>query len=120
PTGPTRVTELAGGRLHELEIHPEDFGLCPCPASALAGGDARQNAAATLAILSGEEHPAQGAVILNAAATLAVVRELDDASAWRDAAREARETIQSGAAKRTLERWRATATRAAAEHQSSA
>src|SRR5262249_39283960 len=102
------------------EIHPEDFGLSPCPASALAGGDARQNAAATLAILSGEDHPARDAVILNAAATLAVVRELDSRSAWRDATREARETIQSGAARRTLEGWRAIATRAAAEHKSSA
>src|SRR5262249_11431584 len=93
PTGLTRVTELAEGRLRELEIHPEDFGLSPCAVGALAGGDAQDNAAATLALLSGEEHPAREAVVLNAAATLVVVREIEERRTWREVAREAREAI---------------------------
>jgi anthranilate phosphoribosyltransferase len=109
PFGPTRVTELSSGALHERVIAPEDFGLDPAPAGALAGGDAQGNAARILAILSGEADPAVGAVVINAAAALAVARERTSSAALREAAREARELVQSGAARRTLDAWRAAA-----------
>jgi anthranilate phosphoribosyltransferase len=106
PCGVTRVTELAGGRLAEREIHPEDFGLAPCALEDIVGGDAQQNARALELILSGEPHPAARGVILNAAAALVVADDL----APRDAAVRAQATVESGAARRTLEAWRAAAT----------
>ena len=109
PFGPTRVTELEGGELRELVVRPEDFGIEPCAAGALAGGDGQENAAVILAILRGAPHPARAAVVLNAAAALVVTREGDAAAAgasWLQAAREADEAIRSGAALAKLEDWR--------------
>src|SRR5262249_34584369 len=54
PFGPTRVAELAGGRVRERRIVPDDFGIAPTPAGALAGGDAADNAARIERILRGE------------------------------------------------------------------
>jgi anthranilate phosphoribosyltransferase len=107
PFGPTRVTEVAGGALHERVIAPEDFGLAPARPGALDGGDARTNAARITAILGGGDDPATEAVALNAAAAIAVGRELTTLAALREAATEALELLRSGAALRTLEAWRA-------------
>jgi anthranilate phosphoribosyltransferase len=114
PFGPTRVTELVSGALHEIVVTPADFGLSLSPHDALAGGDAAYNAKATLALLRGEGHPAEDAVVLNAAATLVVAREVEGHDAYREAAREARQAIRTGAALRTLERWRSAAKEALA------
>jgi anthranilate phosphoribosyltransferase len=105
----TRVTELAAGALHEREIAPEDFGLDPAPPGALDGHDAAHNAARLRRILAGEDDAARGAVALNAAAAIAVGRERTDPASLREAAREAVELLRSGAALRTLDRWRALA-----------
>ena len=114
PTGPTRVAELYDGSVRERRVAPEDFGLVPLPESALAGGDARENAARIVEILRGAPDPAAGAVVLNAAAAIAVAREDTGPSGLRAAADEAREAIRSGAALRTLEAWRAAARAAVA------
>jgi anthranilate phosphoribosyltransferase len=114
PFGPTRVSELAGGAIRERVVSPEDFGIAPSLPGALAGGDAAHNAKETLALLGGAGHPAEDAVVLNAAATLVVAREVEGRDAQIEAAREARNAIRSGAALRTLERWRQAATEAKA------
>lgn len=106
PYGPTRVTELASGNLIERVITPEDFGLHPSLAGAVAGGDAAENAARILAILRGEDDPAVDAVVLNAAAAIAVGREATSPGDLLEAAAIAREAIRSGAALRTLDAWR--------------
>jgi anthranilate phosphoribosyltransferase len=105
PCGVTRVTELSGGQLRELEISPEDFGLAPSPAGAIAGGDAAHNARTLERVLAGEADPSTDAFVLNGAAALVVAEGL----APKQAATRAREVIASGAARRTLERWRAAA-----------
>jgi anthranilate phosphoribosyltransferase len=105
PYAPTRVTVLANGVLHELSVAPEDFGLARLPRGAAAGGDAEDNARALRAVLSGQPHPARDAFVLNAAAALVVSRGIEP----RAATDQAREAIASGAAQRTLERWRALA-----------
>ncbi len=115
PFEDTRVTELRGGRLFERVIGPRDFGFAPSPAGAIAGGDARDNAAAILAILRGEAHPAHDAVALNAAAAIAIARGAVDASGFHAAGAEARAAIRSGAAIATLERWIAVAREARAD-----
>jgi anthranilate phosphoribosyltransferase len=102
PSAPTRVSEIADGEVRERLVAPEDFGLERVPLSAVAGGDVETNARALTAILDGENHPARGAVILNAAAALAVAT----GDELRACAERARAAIDSGKARGTLDRWR--------------
>ncbi|HEV8244628.1 MAG TPA: anthranilate phosphoribosyltransferase [Polyangiaceae bacterium] len=105
PCARTRVTELSGGKLSEFEIAPEDFGIAPLSAADIRGAEPASNAAALLAVLAGEPHPARDAFVLNAAAALCVALELQP----KQAADRAREALESGAAQRTLETWRKSA-----------
>ena len=109
PFGPTRVSELAGGEVRERVVSPDDFGIATATREALAGGDARENAARITRILSGEADPAAGAVALNAAAAIAVGREDTSPAGLRAAADEARALLRSGAAGNKLDAWRAAA-----------
>ncbi len=68
--GPSLVCEARDGRVLEYEVRPEDFGLAPAPLSAIAGGDAEQNAAILRLVLSGETGPRRDVVLLNAASAL--------------------------------------------------
>jgi anthranilate phosphoribosyltransferase len=101
PAAPTRVSVLDGGKVEEHVIRPDDFGVTPFPLSALAGGDASENATAITSILGGAAHPAAEAIVLNAAAALVVAR----GTAPREAAAEARDAIRSGRARSTLSTW---------------
>ena len=69
-SAPTKVCEIKDGTLHTYEIKPEDFGLSRCKKEDLAGGDPKENAAITLAILNGERGAKRDAVLLNAGAAL--------------------------------------------------
>jgi len=69
-SAPTKVCEIKDGTLHTYEIKPEDFGLSRCKKEGLAGGDPKENAAITLAILNGERGAKRDAVLLNAGAAL--------------------------------------------------
>jgi anthranilate phosphoribosyltransferase len=101
-SGPTEVAELRDGEVKRFRVTPADFGVDEAPADALAGGDARENAAITRAILSGEAGPRRDAVVVNAAAALcaAGVEQTPDAAAAR-----VREAIDSGAARAKLDAW---------------
>jgi len=109
PFGPTRVAELAAGRVVERVVSPADFGIGVAAPGALAGGDARANADRIVRILGGESDPAAGAVALNAAAAIAVGREATDAAGLLAAGAEATELLRTGKALATLEAWRAAA-----------
>ena len=102
PFAPTRVAELSDGRVTELTISPEDFGLPESAAGAIDGGDAQFNARALEAALRGQPHPATNALVLNAAGALVVAKRLDP----KEAAELARSSIASGAAMDKLETWR--------------
>ncbi len=102
PLGPTRVSELDGGHIVERVIHPADFGLPSTPHEAIRGGDAEENARAVLSVLSGEDHPATPAFLLNAAAALVVA----DGCAPKEGVERARHAITSGHALALLDRWR--------------
>jgi len=106
PHAPTRVTVLSSGKLEEIEIAPEDFGLPRLPEGAIHGAEPASNAAVLQAVLAGEPHPSRDAFVLNAAAALCVALELPP----RVAADRARQALDSGAARTTLERWRSAAT----------
>lgn len=69
-SAPTKVCEIKDGTLHTYEIKPEDFGLSRCKKEDLAGGNPKENAAITLAILNGEKGAKRDAVLLNAGAAL--------------------------------------------------
>jgi len=101
----TNVTELcADGTIHELRIHPRDAGLEPVSLSALAGGDASDNARIAAAILDGERQGPRTAVVLNVACALVVAERAAD---LREGRARAEEALDRGDAKRTFERWRA-------------
>ncbi len=105
PYGATRVTQLADGKLEELTIRPEDFGLKTSPAGAADGGDAEHNAAIIEKVFGGEQHPARDAMVLNAAAALVVARGVSPV----EAAKQAAEVLANGSAKAKLEHWRSAA-----------
>jgi anthranilate phosphoribosyltransferase len=105
PFGLTRVTVLEGGRIQELEIVPEDFGVKRSQPGSVNGGDAAYNASVIERILAGMPHPSSDAVVLNAASALVVAHGLEP----KAAAERARELVATGAALKTLARWRTAA-----------
>lgn len=99
-TGPTRVSELADAAVSTYEISPEQFGMRPCAAADLEGGDAAANAAILSEILDGAAGPRRDVVLLNAAAAIAAGGLAGDLAAGLD---RARESIDSGKARAALE-----------------
>jgi anthranilate phosphoribosyltransferase len=100
-------------------VRPGDFGLSPRPLSALAGGDAAENATATRSLLSGgRARPAGGqaqeryhtcdvgaaadVVALNAGCALYVGGVT---ASWSEGVERARELISRGAGALKLEEW---------------
>ena len=98
--GPNRVSELRNGQVRTFELDAADLGFDRASLADLKGGDANDNAVITRRILSGEERgPRRDAVLLNAAMGLA----LPDGD-WINALARAVESLDSGAAQRTLDR----------------
>ena len=98
--GPSRVAELNHGQVAEHEVHPEDAGLPVHPFEAILGGTPEHNAQAFRALLDGTSGAYRDAVLLNAAAALVVAGH---AATLREGADLARESIDSGAARRRVE-----------------
>jgi anthranilate phosphoribosyltransferase len=108
----SRVWVVHDGAVSEASVEPGRFGMSLSGVDALRGGDAAHNAAVVLRLLEGERGAVRDAVLLNAGAALAVY---DAPSAPVDAAlatgiERARESIDSGAARATLDRWVAAST----------
>ena len=73
PRGPTDVAELHDGVVSHRTVSPEDFGLEPCSAEELAGGEPEDNAGIILSVLEGEkQRGARTAILMNAGAALYV------------------------------------------------
>jgi anthranilate phosphoribosyltransferase len=98
---PTQIVVLEGGAISRRIVTPEDAGLLRSPLSAIAGGDARTNAAAICALLAGERSGFRDIVVLNAAAALLVAGHAPN---LREGAALAEEAIDSGRAKDVLAR----------------
>lgn len=100
--GPTTVVELDGDKITSAVLDTRWIGIAPCPLEELAGGDAKENAAALVGILSGElKGPKREMAVANAAGGFVVAglaREMNHGIAM------AREQIDSGKA---LEKLRA-------------
>ena len=73
-----------------------------CSKEDLVGGNPRENAEITLSILNGQKGPKRNAVVLNSAAALYVAGKADSIE---DGVRLAGEIIDSGRAKKQLEKF---------------
>ncbi len=87
--------------LAQVLINLGDFGFTRCRKSDLTGGTPKENARITLAILNGEKAPKRNAVLLNAGAALYIGKKADS---LKDGISLAAEIIDSGQARKTLNR----------------
>ena len=108
-TATSHVWIVRDGKVTEQTFDPRDVGIDLVPVEALRGGDPSYNAEVARRLLDGEQGPVRDAVLLNSAAALVA---LDPgagtlAEQLRVGMDRAAESIDSGAAKRALERWAA-------------
>jgi anthranilate phosphoribosyltransferase len=96
---PTLAAEIREGEVTLRTLTPADFGLREAPLEALAGGDARTNAAILARILAGEPGPPRDVVVMNAAAVLLTAGAAPN---LLDAARLAHHTLDTGKAQELL------------------
>jgi anthranilate phosphoribosyltransferase len=99
-SGVARCIEVSPAGLREFELDPAALGLRPAPLEALLGGDVHHNAARLRAVLDGEPGPARDVVLLNAAAALWAAERVAD---LREGLERARESIDGGGARRSLD-----------------
>jgi len=95
----TRVTELVNGQISTRTVAPEDFGFQRVPSTALAGGDAQDNARILTDILNGIKGPKRDVAVLNAALAITCAGKAKSIEAGIQLAEEA---IDSGAARQKL------------------
>jgi anthranilate phosphoribosyltransferase len=103
-TGTTRVSEAVGGKVTTRQVAPEDFGLPQGAAGTIPGGDAATNADILRRVLDGARGPYQPyaeAVLVNTSAALVAASR---AESFTEGVAMAAESINSGAASRTLAR----------------
>jgi anthranilate phosphoribosyltransferase len=111
-TGESRLSEVREGLVRTYAVRPEDFGLPRAAIGDLQGGDRQQNAQIIREILGGSTGPRRDIVLMNAAAALVAggrARDLKDGVAL------AAQSIDGGAARRTLQGLVALSQRLAAE-----
>jgi anthranilate phosphoribosyltransferase len=104
-SGETYVSELRDGKVKNFTVTPEDFGLTRAPLETIKGGDAKFNAEIMHKVLGRsllyrEHNAARDIVLINAAAALVTAGRAAD---FLDGVRQARESIDSGAAREKLE-----------------
>lgn len=99
-TGESRVSEVREGVVRSFTVRPEDFGMPRATIADLQGGDRFQNAEIIRAILDGQPGPRRDIVLMNAAAALVAGGKARD---LREGVARAAASIDSGAARRTLE-----------------
>jgi anthranilate phosphoribosyltransferase len=99
---PTRISELKGGEISDYILNPQDLGFSLCSAADLQGGDAAVNAAIIRGVLDGKRSPALDIVLLNAGAAVYVGGLAPD---LQSGVALARKSVESGAARKTLEGW---------------
>ncbi|MEU4060817.1 anthranilate phosphoribosyltransferase [Streptomyces wedmorensis] len=106
-TGTSRVWVVRDGAVTEERFDPRDVGIDFVPLEALRGADASYNADVARRLLAGETGPVRDAVLLNAAAALTALEPGTGGLAEQLSAgiAKAAESIDSGAARRSLERW---------------
>jgi anthranilate phosphoribosyltransferase len=101
PIGPFTVFDVHPGQVEMQVRSPADYGLAPCTAADLAGGDAQHNAQALRAVLYGEDRGAhRDCLLLGTALALEVAGVVREPRAGIERAAAA---IDSGAARRVID-----------------
>ena len=100
-TGYTKISECRDGAVNTFYLHPTDVGLPKAPPGSLQGGDAHDNARIIEGILNGARGAARDVVLLNSGAALFIAGA---AASVDEGILQAARAIDSGDAKRTLER----------------
>lgn len=103
-TAPTKVAEIKNGEILDYILNPQDLGFSLCTAGDLMGGDAALNASIIRGVLEGKRSPALDIVVLNAGAAIYVGGLAGDLP---EGVAMARKSVESGAARKTLEQWAA-------------
>ncbi|MFE2428486.1 anthranilate phosphoribosyltransferase [Streptomyces sp. NPDC059373] len=109
-TATSQVWVVRDGSVEQVPFDPRDVGIELVPVEALRGADAEYNAEVARRVLAGEPGPVRDAVLLNTAAALVAfepVEGLPLAEQIAAGVRRAAESIDSGSAAKTLERWAA-------------
>lgn len=101
-SGPTYVAELHNGMIKEFELTPEEVGLDRQPIEAIIGGEAKENAAALLDVMSGAQSAYKDIVLLNAGASLVIAGQAESIA---DGVATARQAIDSGKAYKNMNNW---------------
>ncbi|WP_030932629.1 anthranilate phosphoribosyltransferase [Streptomyces sp. NRRL S-646] len=106
-TATSRVWIVRDGKVTEETFDPRDVGIELVPVEALRGADPSYNAEVARRLLDGEQGPVRDAVLLNSAAALVALDPGNGtlAEQIRAGMDKAAQSIDSGAAKRALERW---------------
>jgi anthranilate phosphoribosyltransferase len=100
--GETTLLEVTPEGVTHHEVSPERVGLEEASDDDVRGGTPEQNAAITRAVFHGEQGPRRSLVALNAGAALFVSARV---AGFEEGVRLAEETIDSGAALATLDRF---------------
>ena len=114
-TTSSTVWTAHAGTVTEEVFDPREVGIDLSPIESLRGADAVYNAVVARKLFGGETGPVRDAVLLNAGATLAALTALDVPEGKLEPLRErlaegiarAAQSLDSGAAAATLERWSA-------------
>ncbi|GGO53362.1 anthranilate phosphoribosyltransferase 1 [Streptomyces daqingensis] len=106
-TATSTVWVVRDGEVRQQSFDPRDVGIDIVPVEALRGADAAYNADVARRVLDGEKGPVRDAVLLNSAAALVALEPGDAplADQIRAAMARAAESVDSGAARASLERW---------------
>jgi anthranilate phosphoribosyltransferase len=100
PMGPFLAFEVDATGVHRRDVDPAAFGIAPCEASELAGGDAGSNLAALDAVFAGSDRGAhREALVLQSGLALFIGGR---ATSIETGIAAARETIASGRAESWL------------------
>lgn len=100
-TGTTQVAMLENGSVKVRDLAPKDFGLKIQSESAIAGADAKYNAAALNRLLDGEKSAYRDMVLMNAASSLVIA---DKADSLLQGVEIASRAIDDGSAANTLKK----------------
>jgi anthranilate phosphoribosyltransferase len=101
-SGATRVVELREGRLSAYEVTPQEVGLEPAADGAVGAGTPEENARVLRGVLAGGGGTERALAVLNAAAAIYVGGRAESLS---EGVARAEESIDSGAATATLDRY---------------
>jgi anthranilate phosphoribosyltransferase len=101
-TGPSTVFDVRDGEVRRRRLDPTELGLRRAVLEDLRGGEVSANVEIARRVIDGEEGSRREVVLLNAAAALEVAGMADTLEAGLSLAAR---SIDSGAAKKTLDRW---------------